>query len=504
MVDEPQPASREDLLAYRGLAHLSFTLPDGTEELFYNPTPRQDAFHLCEAPYALFGGAAGGGKSHALRMDAYMRCFAQPGYRALLLRRTYPELNDTHIERVLLEEAKFRSLGLGVVFQKTDYKLRFANGSLLQFGHCEDDATLSKYLSTEYDAAYFDEASTFLENHFLWIGSRVRSTKPGVAAIIRCGSNPGGIGALWLKRRFIDKDIRFEEDEAYDPKDYVFIQSRLTDNPHLGDDYRKRLLSLPSPALRRAYLYGDWSVFEGQEFEEFRTHDAEGQPWHVVEELPTIDGKTITEVPWVETFRALDWGYGENGVCLWFCCLPDGRLLVFQEWVFKGVITSKAARTIKEMSRGLRVRYTAADPRMWTKEAASGESMAETFAKNGVPLVKADNDRMNGWQRVHAWLTETAGEQQRPLIQFYRPGCPYLIRTLPIQTSDPKKPGDVLTKGVEDHAADALRYGLMSRPAPSLYTPRKVVVPGSIAHEVQRWLRQQRRGKPLGAESVRR
>lgn len=182
----------------------------------------------------------------------------------------------------------------------TEYKLRFfhANGehSVLQFGHCEDDSTVAKYLSTEYDAIYFDEASTFEERHYLWIASRARGTKPGVKAIVRCFSNPGGIGALWLKRRYIDKDITLEEDEAYDPKEYDFIQSLLTDNPYLGEDYRKRLLALPSPALRRAYLYGEWDIFDGQEFEEWRQwHPELDREWHVVESLPDINGKPVFE-----------------------------------------------------------------------------------------------------------------------------------------------------------------------------------------------------------------
>lgn len=427
-----------------------------------------------------------------------MRCFSQPGYRALLLRRTYPELADTHIERVILEVAQFKALGLGVEYGRTEYKLRFGNGSVLQFGHCEDDSTVSKYLSTEYDAIYFDEASTFEERHYLWISSRARSTKPGVVAIVRCGSNPGGIGALWLKRRYIDKDITFEEDEAYEQDDYEFIPSRLTDNPHLGEDYRKRLLALPSPALRRAYLYGEWDVFEGQEFAEFKHAD------HVIDELPTINGKPITEIPWIECFRAIDWGYTDNGVCGWYACLPDGRLIKFKEYVFKTTIAKQVAKTIREMSRGMKLRYTIADPSMWMKGGAMGESIAETFAKQGVGLIQADNDRINGWQRLHHWLTERAGEDNSPLLRFYKHGCPYTIRTIPLMVSDPKKPGDIKSKAVEDHAADETRYAVMSRPAPSINRPRKIVVPGTVGWEVKRILDKQRRQRRLGAESVRR
>jgi phage terminase large subunit len=490
---------KAELLAYQGLASFAVTTTDGRRVVLYNPTPRQDAFHMATAPNVLFGGAAGGGKSHCLRWDAYMRCFSQPGYRALLLRRTYPELADTHIERVIQDVAVFKALGLNVEFVKSEFKLRFLdNGSVLQFGHCEDDSTVSKYLSTEYDAIYFDEASTFEERHYLWISSRARSTKPGVMSIVRCGSNPGGTGALWLKARFIDKDYQTEGDEEYLPEEYHFIRSLLTDNPHLGDDYRKRLLALPSPALRRAYLYGEWDVFEGQEFAEWKADE------HVVDTLPHINGVPITEIPWIEVFRAVDWGYSENGCCGWYACLPDGRLIKFKEYVFKNTIAKKVAKTIKEMSRGLRIRYTTADPSMWMKGGAMGESIAETFGKAGVGCIQADNDRINGWQRLHHWLVEKAGQDQTPLLQFYKHGCPYTIKTLPIQVSDPRKPGDIKTKGVEDHGADETRYAVMSRPAPSINKPRKVTLPGTIGWEVKRILDKQRRGTRLGAESVRR
>lgn len=164
------------------------------------------------------------------------------------------------------------------------------------------------------------------------------------------------------------------------------------------------------------------------------------------------------------------------------------------------------AKDIEELSRGLRVKYTIADPSMWMKHGSLGESIAETFMRHGVPLIQADNDRMNGWQRLHHWLTETIdihGVGETPMLQFYRSGCPYTIRTLPMQESDPKKPGDIKTKGVPDHAADETRYAVMSRPVPSKFRQRQVVVPGSIGWEIRKILRKQNRRRPLGSESVR-
>ena len=99
---------------------------------FYTPTERQRVFHSCPADIALYGGAAGGGKSEALLWEAFSYCLETPGDRALLLRRTFPELNRSLISRAL---AKFpRDLCKWVASEKSFY---FKNGSVLEFGYCE-------------------------------------------------------------------------------------------------------------------------------------------------------------------------------------------------------------------------------------------------------------------------------------------------------------------------------------------------------------------------------
>lgn len=476
---------------------------DGTVEKFYEPSPKQNLFHTATAPNILYGGAAGGGKSHAIRMDAYMRCMSVKQYRVLLLRRSWRELETTHIERVIQEAPR-----LGATYYKSEYRLRFPNGSVIEFGHVEDDRALSNYLSTEYDAIYFDELVSFTEKQFKFIASRARSTKPGVIPTVRAGSNPGGANSEWVKRYFISKDVDKERDPKYDPNLYTYIPATLDDNPHIDPTYSDRLLALPSEALRRAYRYGDWDIFEGQYFGEWRRYADDGQDWHVSHTMPTIEGRPIDEVPWIEQFRAFDWGYRDPGVCGWYAVLPDGRIIKTQEYVFKEKTPSQVAREIKARTRG-RVRYTVADPKIFTHDV--GESIAETLARNGVPCLKADNDRINGWARLHEWLTCTTvvgGDRTVPMIQFYELGCPYTIRTIPAMTVDENRPEDLKTKGTEDHAADETRYALMSRPplrsSRERYKPRRSTVPGTVGWEVNKILRRDRRRSRLGEESVRR
>jgi hypothetical protein len=479
-------------------------VPDrsGRLDTFYDPHAKQDQFHLDPAPNVLYGGAAGGGKSHGIRMDAYLRCLSVPGFRALLLRRTFPELRNTHIDKAILEASR-----LGAIYMKSENILKFGNGSTLEFGHCEDEAAIGKYLSTEYDAIYFDELVTFTLLQFKFISSRARTTKPGLLPVIRCASNPGGANSYWVKRYFILKDIIASEDPAYRPEEYSFVSATLDDNPYIDGTYEARLMALPSEALRRAYRFGDWDVFEGQYFSEWRRfkEDEHGvRPWHVIEELPTVKGRAINEVSWVEIVRAIDWGYTKPGVCGWYACLPDGRAIKFQEYFFEKTLSKYVAGEIKKMSAGMKIRYTVADPSMWISSGNNdtGESIAETFARNGVSLREADNNRINGWHRLHSWLTEVTDFPPVPLLQFYARGCPYTIRTIPSQVIDPTRPEDLLTKNTEDHAADETRYFVMSRPAPSrehLSKQRQ-----RFSKDVEDLLKNQHRYRRLGAESVRR
>jgi phage terminase large subunit len=261
--------------------------------------------------------------------------------------------------------------------------------------------------------------------------------------------NPGGVGHNWVKRLFIDRQYRGSER----PEDYVFIPARVTDNPFLMRDklYQTTLENLPEP-LRRAYLDGDWDVLAGQYFGEFL------RSRHVVEPF------TIPK-SW-RRFRAMDWGYNDPCAVLWFAVAPGGRVYAYREYYERKVLSSETARRIRQLTGEETIAYTAASPDAWQcrgmsgSQDLSGMSIAEVFAHGGVPLIRADNARIPGWQRVREYLAEV--DDGLPRLLIFRT-CENLIRTLPMLTFDEHFSEDV-SANCEDHAPEALRYGLMSRP----------------------------------------
>jgi hypothetical protein len=453
---------------------------NGKQTVLYEPFPHQRRFHRSTAKNCIMQGGAGSGKSLAMRWDAYMRCLAIPRFNALILRRTMPELRKSH-----LTEVPFDADALGLsknAWHSTFYVLRFPNGSTVMFGHCEDEKTVATYLSSEYDAIYFDELATFSMHQFLFIASRARSTKPEVKGreIVRGGTNPIGVGAGWVRRFFITKQVHESEIPGYRPEDYEEIFCTVDDNPAVDESYKRTLMSLPSDALRRAMRYGEW-VIEGQFFGEFEP-TREGRSWHVIEHLPTYRGRPITEAPHIEIVRVIDWGYaaaGNPGACHWFACLPDGSAIAFQEWYFRETLPKDVATEVIRRSEGMRVRYTVGDPSMWQEH--EGPSIAEHFSSAKLSMIEGDNEREPGWINVHNWLREVlqTGTTQYPRMRLLRDGVPTMIRTLPEMVINSTNPADMATTGVEDEAADNLRYFCQSRPGASR-APLGDVSPGVL------------------------
>lgn len=407
------------------------------------PNPKQAAFFRAAARHIAYGGARGGGKSWAMRRKFVLLAFRYSGLELLLLRRTLPELTENHV-RPLLQE-----LGGAATYHATRREFLFPNGSRIRLGYCDREADVYQYQGQEYDVVGLEEATHFTESQMQFLTTCNRSVRADFSPRMYYTCNPGGVGHAWVKRLFIDRDYR----NAERPEDYVFIPARLSDNTILmqrNPGYAQTLMNLPEH-LRRAHLDGDWDVLAGQYFPEFCRER------HAVTPYPIPTG-------W-RRFRAMDWGYNDPCCVLWFAVVPDGKLVVYRELYLRHTLSSEIARTVRTLSAGEQIAYTAASPDAWQQRGlggVEGQTIAEVFAKNGVPLIPADNARIPGWQRVREALAiEPGGTPQLAIFET----CTNLLRTLPLLTYDAHSVEDV-SAYCEDHAAEALRYGLMSRPRP--------------------------------------
>ena len=421
------------------------------------PNEKQQKFLRSRTKHTAFGGARGGGKSWTVRCKAKLLALRYRGIKILIVRRTFAELTNNHINPLLKE------LNGIARYNKTEKVFTFPNGSTITFGYCNNDKDLLQYQGAEYDVIFLDEATQLQE---LWMKEIVACLR-GVNAFpkrIYYTCNPGGPGHHYIKRLFIDR--RYEEGE--DPNDYTFIQSLVTDNKALlksQPDYLQQLEALP-PKLKEAWLYGRWDIFEGQFFEDFvdmPDHYEDRMNTHVIAPFQIPDGWKI--------YRSFDWGYAKPFSCGWWAVDYDGvayRILELYgctktpnegvKWTPEKVFSEiHRIETEHPWLKGKDI-IGVADPAIWDGE--TGESIADVAAKHRVWFSKGDNKRIPGWMQVHYRLA--FDENGFPMMYIFS-NCKAFIRTMPLLQYDENKVEDLDTDG-EDHIADETRYFCMARP----------------------------------------
>lgn len=430
------------------------------------PSEKQKLFLTAKTKHVGFGGARGGGKSWAVRTKAKLLALRFKGIRILIVRRTYPELINNHIN-ILRKEL------LGIAkYNDKDKVLKFNNGSTINFTYCANDNDLDRLQGVEFDTIFLDESTQMSEFQMKTITACLRGVNDFPKRVYYT-CNPGGQGHGYIKRVFIDK--RYESGE--NPEDYTFIQSLVTDNKVLLEsqpDYIKQLEALP-PKLREAWLHGRWDIFEGQFFEDFadRPEYYKDRTWtHVIEPF---------EIPshW-KIYRSFDWGYHKPFSCGWWAVDYDGvayRILGLYgctdtpnegvKWTPPQVFSE--IHKIESEHRWLKGKNImgVADPAIW--DAETGESIADVAAKHQVFFSKGDNKRIPGWMQMHYRFA--FDEKGYPMMYIFK-NCKAFIRTIPLLQYDEHKVEDLDTDG-EDHIADETRYFCMSRPI----APRKATKP---------------------------
>ena len=431
------------------------------QEVIFKPnTGPQTSFLAASEREVFYGGARGGGKSYAMLVDPLRYC-SKAHHRALLIRRTMPELRDLIQKSQLLYSKAFP----GAKWREQEKEWRFPSGAKIEFGYAENMTDVLRYQGQSYTWIGIDELPQYPSpDIYNFLRSSLRSVDPEIPVYMRSTGNPGNVGSQWVREMFVEPS---EPNTAFDVgidtpkgKKYItrrFIPAKLQDNPYLmqTDDYYIMLASLPE-VQRKQFLDGDWDAYEDSAFPEF------SKTVHVVEPFELPKG-------WYK-FRAADWGYSSPACVLWFAVDYDNNLWIYRELYTKKVTADQFARQVLALENNEYVHYGVLDVSTWAKRGDVGPSIAETMIQNGCrwrPSDRSPKSRINGKLEIHKRLKVV---DNNPGIRVFA-NCKNLIRTLSALPTDDKNPEDVDTNA-EDHAYDALRYGCMSRPLHPKYAAR--------------------------------
>ena len=425
------------------------------ENIIFEPNEGPQMQFLASSEREVFyGGARGGGKSYAMLIDPLRYC-TKEHHRALLIRRSMPELRDmiNHSQRL------YGQAYPGAKWREQEKEWRFPSGARIEFGYAENMTDVLRYQGQSYTWIGVDELPQYPNaDVYNFLRSSLRSVDPAIPVYMRATGNPGNIGSQWVKETFVDPaepgksfDISVETPNGIKKISRRFIPAKLQDNPYLmqTDDYYIMLASLPE-VQRKQFLEGDWSAFENSSFPEFNTTT------HVVQPFEIPKG-------W-SRFRTCDWGYSSPACCLWIAIDWDNNLWVYRELYTKKITADEFARKVLEAEMGETMRYGILDSSTWARRGDVGPSIAETMIQEGCrwrPADRSPKSRVNGKLEIHKRL-KVHEENKQPTLKILS-NCVNLIRTLPLLPLDKNNPEDVDTNA-EDHAYDALRYGVMSRP----------------------------------------
>lgn len=441
----------------------------------WTPQPRQAIFMSRPEWEALYGGAAGGGKSDALVIEA-LRQVDIPWYKGLILRKTYPQLAEL-IDKTL---SYYPRVYPKAKYNGSSHTWTFPSGAKIIFGSMQYTKDRVKYQGQAYDFIAFDELTHFTWEEYSYMFSRNRPNGPGTRVYMRATANPGGIGHGWVKDRFITaappmqtiwQDVSWmgaDGKKQEGRRSRIFIPAKVTDNAALlrnDPNYILNLASLPD-AERAALLDGNWDSFSGQVFTEWRNdreHYKDHINTHVIEPFRIPENWNV--------WRAMDWGYTRPFSVGWYAVDQDRRLYRIRELYGctgtpnEGVkwTPDHVAEEIRRIERedpnlqGRTVRGVA-DPAIFGNSGT--ESVAAVMERKGVFWEAGQHDRLNGKMQIHNRLAFDG--QGIPMLYVFDT-CKHFIRTVPNLVYSETDVEDVDTDG-EDHIYDECRYMCMEYP----------------------------------------
>ena len=447
-------------------------------KIVWSPQPRQAEFMSRLEYEVLYGGAAGGGKSDAIIVEA-LRQVDNPNYRAIIFRKTFPQCRELIIKSLRIYKAAFPR----AVYNGSEHSWTFPSGAKIYFGSMPNSTSYLNYQGLSFSFIAFDELTHFTQEEYEYLISRNRADGEGLRVYIRATANPGGIGHGWVKQRFIDsappntthyvKSTVIDKDGVSHEvqRSRIFIPSSVFDNQALlknDPNYLANLALLPE-AKKNALLYGDWNSYEGQVFTEWRNDQsmyATKRYTHVIEpfEIPAT---------W-RRYRTFDYGYSRPFAVQWWAVDYDGRAYLYRQWYgctdtpntgLKMEPTEIAAEIRKyeqTFERGHQI-YGVADPAIWDESRGKDGTIISMFEREGVFFDKGKHDRLSGKMQCHYRMR--FDKTGRPMMYVFKT-CKDFIRTIPNLIYDVKKVEDVDT-ACEDHDYDAMRYFFMEVPLAS-------------------------------------
>lgn len=377
-------------------------LDDGSRAWKPNPGPQSEFIALDEDFFeGFYGGAVAGGKSEALLAIPFARrCIEHPYWRGVIFRKTFPQLEESLI-------ARSRELygPLGGRYNDQKHVWTFPSGATLRFLHLEKESDMYQHDTAEFHYLGMDEITHFTRSSYLYLTHRCRSTVPGIRAFVRVSGTPGNIGHTWVRSRFIEP-CRQGRRSLYDApsKTYrIFIPARIQDNPVLLEQdpgYINRLYLLPE-AERIAKMEGDWWIFAGQVFTEFREYHQPDEPANALHVVPEFNIE-----PWWPKGITIDWGYRAATWSALGAITPDNRVVMYREY-------QQRKKTVQEWGADLQrmiqfeenIRFAVID-----KSANQNRGEPKTIYEQVIEgtdlkhLELGNSDRLDGKLLLHEYL----------------------------------------------------------------------------------------------------
>ena len=456
------------------------------------PHKNQLKYFESPAPFTLWGGERGSGKTYGAVFDNLFTAWLEPGCDQIIFRKTMGELRRTMIEEFLRLPEDLRG---HFTDSQTSPRLILPNGSKIHFASINDEAAARKHLSGQFRKVTFDEWAELPFGWWMFVAGSARTTtthdtfgRP-VIAQIKGLTNPGGIGADVLRCLFgadCEKHKPRNLDIGYDPDDYLFIPSIMADNPAYNADtpsgraYRKMLSNQPK-AIREAWLYGRWTGFSGMYFDCFD------------KDLVTIPHDTLLRYMrqqyWQPVFLGIDWGQVHYAAIGWYTLLTlpmqDGTtktfVVKFGEALFKGLSERALAEEIVDRTRTLlgekleRVNKAYLSPETFGQSIRSrARVIGDVFASHGmvrpIPAKSEKNSRQNGLRLMYSLLAERVNildgwnEMGNATGLIISDQCPDTLGAIPWAVSDPDKDGDIKKEGdaFQLDILDETRYAVYS------------------------------------------